>query len=213
MHDSERPAGPALPRFRRYTSPQRRAMLIEAGLACLARGGILAFTIDNICTEAGVSRGLITHHFRSKSGLLAAVYTEMYQRTLDAITPPAGTEADPAAIIRAVFATHLFNRESMNIWLALWGEIANNPDLQVEHRRLYGEYRRLIAGALSALAARRGIAADTDQLAVMFISLFDGLWLEQCIDPGVMSAEKAEAACFRLIEDVLGPLDRGGDRP
>jgi hypothetical protein len=42
----------------------------------------------------------------------------------------------------------------------------------------------------------------------MFISLFDGLWLEQCIDPGVMSAAEAEAACFRLIEDVLGPLAR-----
>lgn len=213
MPDTARPAGRntnprPLPRYRRYSSAQRRAMLIEAGLACLARGGILGFTIDNICRQAGVSRGLITHHFRSKGGLLAAVYTEMYQRTLAAITPPAGAEADLVAIIRAVFATHLFNRESMNIWLALWGEIANNPDLQLEHRRLYGEYRRLIAGALAALAARRGIAADTDQLAVMFISLFDGLWLEQCIDPGVISAAEAEVACFRLVEDVLGPLER-----
>ena len=40
------------PRYRRYTSETRGAMLIEAGMKCLARGGITAFTIDNICTSA-----------------------------------------------------------------------------------------------------------------------------------------------------------------
>ena len=66
-------AAPA-PKFSRLTPDQRRAALIAAGLACLARGGILEFTIDNICREAGVSRGLITHHFGSKDGLLSLIH-------------------------------------------------------------------------------------------------------------------------------------------
>ena len=68
------------PKYNRMTSEQRSASLVQAGLACLARGGILEFTIDNICNEAGVSRGLITHHFKSKDGLLVAVYRAMYER-------------------------------------------------------------------------------------------------------------------------------------
>ncbi len=62
------------PRFRRYAADIRAAMLVEAGMVCLARGGITAFTVDNICAEAGASRGLIAHHFGGKDGLLAAVY-------------------------------------------------------------------------------------------------------------------------------------------
>ena len=63
------------------------AMLVDAGLACLARGGITAFTIDNICREANASRGLVTHHFGSKDGLLAACYSQMYDRLTAALQP------------------------------------------------------------------------------------------------------------------------------
>ena len=72
----------AQPKFVRQSAEARREMLIDAGLACLARDGILGFTIDRICTEAKVSRGLITHHFKSIDGLLAAVYETMYGKAL-----------------------------------------------------------------------------------------------------------------------------------
>lgn len=75
------------PKYTRLTSEERRAELIAAGLACMARGGIQEFTVDRICAEAGVSRGLITHHFGSMNGLLAAVYASMYQE--DAAPPRA----------------------------------------------------------------------------------------------------------------------------
>ncbi|MBH1974635.1 MAG: TetR family transcriptional regulator, partial [Rhodobacteraceae bacterium] len=66
------------PKFRRYTSEVRAAMLVDAGLACLAEGGITAFTVDNICRKSAASRGLIAHHFGGKDGLLAAVYAAAY---------------------------------------------------------------------------------------------------------------------------------------
>jgi hypothetical protein len=45
-------------------------------------------------------------------------------------------------------------------------------------------------------------------LAIMFISLVDGLWLERCIDPDVLSDNQAREACFQLLEAFLGPLER-----
>lgn len=51
------------PRFSREQADVRRSMLIEAATRCLSVGGIGAFTVDRICKEAGVSRGLINHHF------------------------------------------------------------------------------------------------------------------------------------------------------
>lgn len=186
------------PRFRRYPSEVRAAMLVEAGLACLARGGITAFTVDNICREAGASRGLITHHFGSKDGLLAAVHAAAYAPVLAGIA----AAPDLTALIGRMFAPAHFNRESLNIWLALWGEIATNPGLQAEHRRHYAAYRDAVVAAIVA----HGRAVDAGVLAGAIIALADGLWLEQCIAPDLMSPQRAKAACMMLLEPILGPL-------
>jgi TetR/AcrR family transcriptional regulator, transcriptional repressor of bet genes len=198
------------PRYRRYSSAQRRLMLIDAGLACLARGGILEFTTDNICREAGASRGLITHHFKSKDGLLAAVYAAMYDRMLALIAPADEAHPDLVAMVEAVVSADLLEREPLNAWLALWGEVSNNPQLQAAHRERYAFYRNRVAAGIRAVADERGVETDADALAVTFISLVDGLWLERCLDAEVMSDVAAREACFRLLEAFLGPLPRAG---
>src|ERR1700754_2198883 len=70
----KRDAKKAPPRFSREQADGRRSMLIEAATRCLSIGGIGAFTVDRICKEAGVSRGLINHHFEGRDGLLIEVY-------------------------------------------------------------------------------------------------------------------------------------------
>ena len=158
------------PKFRRYSSEQRRQMLIEAGLACLSRGGMLEFTIDKICAEADVSRGLITHHFKSKEGLLTAVYATMYERMVTLVVPSDVRLPDIVSMTNAMFDPRLFGRESVNVWLALWGEIANNAELMREHRRQYGAFRRSISAAIRRVAKARprrqsGTAGDDVYLA------------------------------------------------
>ncbi|MBW7920600.1 MAG: TetR family transcriptional regulator C-terminal domain-containing protein [Rubellimicrobium sp.] len=192
------------PRYRRYPSETRVAMLIDAGLACLARGGITAFTVDNICREAGASRGLIAHHFGSKAGLLAAVYSAMYDRYTAAVTPDAQAAPSLHDLVEASFAPEVFNPDSLRIWLALWGEIANSPELRTVHRQRYRELLDVFERAIAAEAARNGRICEPRTLATLLIALTDGLWLEQAIDRAMLSRERALAATCEFIETHLG---------
>ena len=194
------------PKYSRLTSLSRRAALEEAALVCMARGGILEFTIDKVCRQAGVSRGLITHHFQSKDGLLVAVYANIYAKSMAAIDAPRPGLARIAAMIEASFAPDMFSREVLNIWLTLWGEIANNPVLQAEHRRQYATYVADVTAAIDELAAARALTVDAAALARAFIALVDGLGLQRCIEPRLMQPEAAKAACYALLEPHLGKL-------
>ncbi|MBS0573364.1 MAG: TetR family transcriptional regulator C-terminal domain-containing protein [Proteobacteria bacterium] len=188
-------------------------MLIEAGMRCLAQGGITAFTIDNICREASASRGLVTHHFGSKDGLLAAIYAAMYDR-LTAVLQNGRSDARPGpgpdlcALVESTFSPEVFNPASLKIWLALWGEIANNEALRQVHRQRYRSLLADVSEAVAAEAARCGAAVDADRIAVMFVALNDGLWLEQGIDPAMLPLDAAREACYLFLEAHLGPLPR-----
>lgn len=184
-------------------------MLIEAGLACLARGGITAFTVDNICREAGVSRGLIQHHFGSKDALLASVYSTMYDRFTDVLAPPGEPEPGLLDLVEANVAPEVFNAASLKVWLALWGEIANNPELCAVHRRRYLDLLDRVSRAIAAEADRRGRTVDAPTMARLFVALSDGLWLEHGIDTTLLSQPVARDSLLAFLESFLGPLAQG----
>jgi len=208
------------PRFSREQAGVRRGMLIDAAARCLSRGGIGAFTIDSICREAGVSRGLINHHFDGLDGLLVEVYkSSLYAsisaHILEARERRAAQRDWPpgealVALVRSNFSPGYFSRENLLIWLSLWGEIAVNKRLQAAHSELYNAYRAELAEDIAAVAKSRGKTVDASALARNFIALVDGLWLEWCLDATVVTPESAEAAGFEMLEAQIGPL-RGAE--
>ncbi|MFN0115195.1 MAG: TetR/AcrR family transcriptional regulator [Paracoccaceae bacterium] len=189
----------------RLSPAERRAHIEDAACACMARGGIREFTVDRVVAEAGVSRGLITHHFGSMDGLLVAVYQRMYAEWLAAISaPPRPGQSRLDALIEALVSPALFGRDVANIWLTLWGEIANNSVLKAEHRRLYSGYRELVAAALRESAAANGLRIDEGTVASAFICLIDGFGVQRCVEPLLMSEQDARAACRTFLAPHLG---------
>lgn len=190
-------------RFTRLSSDDRRAQLMDVALAGLAKGGIQEFTVDKICSAAEVSRGLILHHFGSMGGLLAAVYARLYRETTpDLSTLPYRTRID--VLIDSTFAPKAFNRDTLNAWVALWGQIANTPALRDEHRRQYETYLAQVSEAIAALADAKGRVVEARPLAMSLICLIDGLCLQHCLDPDAMPPTAAKEACRAFLAPHLG---------
>lgn len=57
-----------------------RARLIEAAIVCLHRTGYSATTVSTVATEAGVSRGAMTHQFPAKTDLMLAVVQHVFEQ-------------------------------------------------------------------------------------------------------------------------------------
>ena len=182
--------------FSRKSASDRRKQLIAAGIECLGRGGMSAFTIDQICKQADVSRGLVNHHFDGKDGLLTCIYADMTEHLVkdyesDAVMPLL------AQIVETSFDETSFNRRNLRAWLSIWGQVASNSVLNELHRQRYGLYRDRIKQGLQLAALE---SADIDGVARQFIALIDGLWLEYCLHSDGFTLAAAKSDCYRFLQ-------------
>src|SRR5688572_23314652 len=60
----------------KVTQPSARTKLLDAALTVIRTKGYAATTVDELCAEAGVTKGAFFHHFKSKEdlGVSAAQY-------------------------------------------------------------------------------------------------------------------------------------------
>jgi AcrR family transcriptional regulator len=193
--------------YHRKSAQQRRAELIDAGIACLGQGGMTAFTIDQICKQAGVSRGLINHHFKTKEDLMVSIYSQMTDYLLRDRSRESPA-AQIAGFIDSSFDEASFDRSTLRAWLSIWGQVATRPELKSLHQDRYRHYRRQLAQALSTIALDRKLDIDPDSVARQLIALIDGLWLEYCLHSDGFSLADARADCYRLLESVGIKLDK-----
>jgi AcrR family transcriptional regulator len=194
------------PRIRTRDPAQKRARAIEAARRLFAERGYAATTTADVARHAGVSEGILFHHFGSKEGLLAAVAAE-YGRGLAAAMfearPLGPTPPDAAEMLRRAFA---FVREQGTLARCL--VLSPDPGSRETARRAS---REQIVGALSAAFAEwsaRGLLRPMDPVIVaeLLFALVEAA-LGQCfVQHDGEREEDYLRETVRCVEGALAPL-------
>jgi TetR/AcrR family transcriptional regulator, transcriptional repressor of bet genes len=199
------------PKFRRASPTVRREALIEATLACLRKHGHEGASARRIAAEAGVSAGLITHHFPSMSALVAASYEALAMSLLSSIRKHAReVGATPRERLRrffeASFAPALLEPGLFNAWIVFWSMIAHDEEVRAVQDRTYVAYRAALESLLGQLRAAESVPAFKLRPAGIALSaLLDGLWIEASLNPRAFKPAEAVALC----EDWIHALCSG----
>ena len=77
------------PQRRRLSAPERRRQLVAIGLAKIVEKPIQDLSMDDIATEAGISRGLLFHYFPTKTDFYLACIAAAGRRMLRTTAPDA----------------------------------------------------------------------------------------------------------------------------
>ena len=189
------------PKFRRAPPTVRREAFIEATLACLRKYGHEGLSVRRIGAAAGVSPGLITHHFPSVSALIAASYEALSMSLLHSIDSQArDVAASPRERLRrfyqASFAPALLDPGLFNIWLVFWSMTSHDAGVRAVHDRTYAAYRAALESLLGQLHRSEGVPRFRLRPAAIALSaLLDGLWIEASINPRTFRPAEAVALC------------------
>src|SRR6478609_1829672 len=95
MSDAEQTVSAGAPVVRRRLSAdERRRQLVAIGLAKIVETPIQDLSMDDIATEAGISRGLLFHYFPTKTDFYLACIAAAGRRMLRTTAPDAGTTGE-----------------------------------------------------------------------------------------------------------------------
>jgi TetR/AcrR family transcriptional repressor of bet genes len=200
-----------VPKFRRAAPAVRREALIDATLRCLKQYGHDGASVRRISAAAGVSIGLINHHFPSSAGLIAETYETLARSLYDALrsqveNTAAAPRARLSAFFRASFAPELLDPQLFNVWVVFWSMVAHSPEIRAVHDRTYGQYRSILERLLGQLVASG--AAPPLKLrpaAIALCAVLDGLWVELSLSAETFKPREAIAIC----EDWVTALCNG----
>jgi AcrR family transcriptional regulator len=165
--------------------------------------------VRDVARRAGVSPGLLRHHFGSFGQLLAATYLDTVARvdvTLDrAISGVEGAEARMRAFLGASFSAQIVDRNLLSAWLGFWELVRHDAAVAQAHAETFGAYRKRLEELLDGLAAARGRRIDVRRTAIGLSAMLDGLWLELCLDPSAFGPEEGAEIAWSWIEAVIPP--------
>lgn len=189
---------------KRASPDDRRRELIAATVRVLAERGAAGASVRTIAAAAGVSPGLVTHHFGGVDRLVAASYDHVAARVaaaLEAAVDAAGAapRARLGAYVAANFTAPIADPALLATWLALWSLARGDAAMLARHEQHYAAFRARLEDLLGAC----GVAAERLRLtAIGVTALVDGLWLELCLSPDSFSADEAR----RIAADYLAGL-------
>ena len=189
-------------------SEETRSQILEAALKRFANHGYNAASIDQICKDAGVSKGAFYHHFPSKQ----AIFLELLKGWLDAID--AGFEAVrqptmPETLMQmtgTLPAILTSADDRLPMFLEFWLQASRDEKIWEATISPYRHYRNYFAKLIQQGIDEGSLApVDPQSAGQMIVSLAVGLLLQGLLDPKGSNWERVARESMRVILKGLQP--------
>jgi TetR/AcrR family transcriptional repressor of bet genes len=169
----------------------RRAELSKAAFEAVVLYGLRKATLEKVGRIAGVSKGVVLHHFKDKSSLLEAVFrrsNSVLSESVIELYRHADTPYERLwAIIIANFFKTIFNRKVCQAWVSLMSEVPHIEQCQrveaANHTRIQSNLRYALKHFLNK--------TDTERTALHLGMLIDGIWARNGLQSAPVLSEKA----------------------
>lgn len=165
-----------------FTEDARRRQLVDVTIALVAEHGYGRCSLARIAEAAGVTKGAVLYHFRTKDAVVRAAYSHVLDGLVAAVGDAVDAASSPGGALRAYVTTMLghlgANPQHARV-------LADSLDAAVVHDRDDRPARwRPVAGLVEAAQATGECrAGDPRALAVALGGAIDGLVAEQLADP------------------------------
>ena len=195
-------------RTQEQRSSESRRRLIDAAIRLLAERGYAGTSLAAIGAEAGLSRGLVSHHFGTKEACMQAVVEQIRENMREqSLSAASGHSMSLDDAIDAYFmGVRRQYPAARAMYVVLIEGLTSSPGLgpavAETSRATREELVNLLAGQVPGESASPA-GPEAEALAVVILGILRGVALEYLADPHLVDLEAAARLAKAMINDTV----------
>ncbi|HMU93681.1 MAG TPA: TetR/AcrR family transcriptional regulator [Anaerolineales bacterium] len=187
-------------------SEETRSKILGAAIKLFSTRGFNSASVDDICRDAGISKGAFYHHFKSKQALFLALLDGWLQ-TIDNAIEASKDKTVPETFMQITEAfPYIFETagEGLPMFLEFWMQASRDEKIWqasiAPYRRYQKHFTQLIKKGVDEGSF---VEVDPELTSRMIISTAMGLLLQSLLDPKGAKWEKVARDSTNMLVNSL----------
>jgi len=183
-------------------SEETRARILEAAIKQFSVNGYNKASVDNICAQAGVSKGAFYHHFKTKQDVFLALLDGWLQTFDQAIEASKDRPVPETFQMMTEYFPYMFQSASEDLPMFLEFLLQASRDETIWQASIapYRRYHKHFASLIKkGIAEGSFVDVNPDLAARLIVSAAMGLLLQSLLDPEGAKWEKVARETVQVM--------------
>ncbi len=190
-------------------APQMRAKLAESAFELFAQHGFRDVSLDAIAARAGVSKGSLYWHYKSKKELIVAACAHYYRNWQRQVHAQIAGVTDPMERLERVllFSVNncLFDRATRVFTTDVFAMSLHDDEVRAGWAQFYDTARETFVGLAEAVRADGKVQlADPRRAVDLMLAALEGFKQRAAFDPQLCAPTEREAIVRDLLRIACG---------
>jgi AcrR family transcriptional regulator len=188
-------------------SEETRTKIMESAIKLFSTNGYNKASVDNICAEAGISKGAFYHHFESKQALFLALLDGWLKNIDNAIDASKELTAPETFTQMSEAFPYIFETagDGLPMFLEFWLQASRDEKIWQASISPYRRYHKYFTSLIKkGVDEGSFVEVDPELTSRMIVSTAMGLLLQSLLDPKGAKWEKvARESTTMLVNSLL----------
>ena len=187
-------------------SEETRSRSLGSAIKLFSARGFNAASVDDICKDAGISKGAFYHHFESKQALFLALL-DVWLQTIDNAIEASKDKTVPETFMLITEAfPFIFETagEGLPMFLEFWLQASRDEKIWQASIAPYRRYQKHFTSLIKkGVDEGSFVKVDPELTARMIVSMAMGLLIQSLLDPKGAKWEKTAREITKMMMDTL----------
>jgi AcrR family transcriptional regulator len=182
-----------------------RGKLAQSAFELFAQRGIKNVNLDEVAAHAGVTKGSLYWHYKSKKEVVLAACAYYYRRWQQRAHAEIARDSDPFGqlqrVLRFGVQSCLFDRDNRVFTTEVFALSLQDSEIRASWAQFYDTVRELIVGLVQAARAHGQIdVADPYQAVTWMMDATEGIKQRASFEPEICTPEQRETFVQGMLQ-------------